>query len=73
VKIVLEQQKEAVKEQLDRYCESILQTYEQAINTYLDQFNAGFRIERNRRRLHDGNPNLCLFDGRNHIQSSLLY
>ena len=56
VKIVLEQQKEAVKEQLDRYCESILQTYEQAINTYLDQFNAGFRITNSRHLYTGGTP-----------------
>jgi len=56
VKIVLEQQKEAVKEQLDRYCESILQTYEQAINTYLDQFNAGFRIANSRHLYTGGTP-----------------
>ena len=56
VKIVLEQQKEAVKEQLDRYCESILQTYEQVINTYLDQFNAGFRITNSRHLYTGGTP-----------------
>ena len=56
VKIVLEQQKEAVKEQLDRYCESILQIYEQAINTYLDQFNAGFRITNSRHLYTGGTP-----------------
>ena len=53
---VLEQQKEAAKQQLDQYCQSILQTYEQAINTYLDQFNAGFRIANSRHLYTGGTP-----------------
>ena len=55
-KTVLEQQKEAVKQQLDRHCQSILQTYEQAINTYLDQFNTGFRIANSRHLYTGGTP-----------------
>lgn len=54
----LEQQKAAAKEQLDRYCEQILQTYEQSINTYLDQFSTGFRIT-NSRHLYTGGTPSC--------------
>lgn len=56
VKTVLEQQKENTKEKLDQYCQSILQTYERAINTYLDQFNAGFRITNSRHLYTGGSP-----------------
>ena len=55
-KTVLEQQKEVVKQQLDQYCQSILQTYEQSINTYLDQFNAEFRITNSRHLYTGGTP-----------------
>jgi len=39
-----EQKKAKVRERLDQHCQQILQTYQSSINTYLDQFNAGFRI-----------------------------
>ena len=55
-KTTLEQQKEAAKEELDQHCQSILQTYEQSINTYLDQFNAGFRITNSRHLYTGGTP-----------------
>lgn len=52
----VEQQKDAVKQQLDQYCQNILQTYERSINTYLDQFNAGFRITNSRHLYTGGTP-----------------
>lgn len=55
-KTILEQQKEEVKQKLDQHCQSILQTYEQSINTYLDQFNAGFRITNSRHLYTGGTP-----------------
>ena len=55
-KTVLEQQKEVVKQKLDQHCQSILQTYEQSINTCLDQFNAGFRITNSRHLYTGGTP-----------------
>lgn len=55
-KTVIEQEKETIKEQLDRHCQSILQTYEEAINTYLDQFNAGFRIVNTKHDYRGGTP-----------------
>ena len=44
------------KEQLDKYCENILITYEKSINEYLDQFNAGFRIVNTKHRYTGGTP-----------------
>lgn len=55
-KAALEQQKEVVKQQLNQHCQRILQTYEQSINTYLDQFNAGFRITNSRHLYTGGTP-----------------
>jgi wobble nucleotide-excising tRNase len=55
-KTTLEQQKARAKHQLDQHCQQILQTYEQAINTYLDQFNAGFRITNSRHLYTGGTP-----------------
>jgi len=52
-KTALERQKNTAKEQLNQYCKQILQTYQSSINTYLDQFNAGFRV-RNSRHLYTG-------------------
>lgn len=40
----LETQKAETREQLDRYTEQVITRYGQAINRYLDRFNAGFRI-----------------------------
>lgn len=55
-KIALEQEKNTSKEQLDQYCQQILQTYQSSINTYLDQFNAGFRITNSRHSYTGGTP-----------------
>ncbi|MFH0876721.1 MAG: AAA family ATPase [Candidatus Omnitrophota bacterium] len=52
----LEQQKSAKRDQLDQYCRQIIQTYENAINTYLDQFNTGFRITNSRHQYTGGTP-----------------
>jgi wobble nucleotide-excising tRNase len=52
----LEKQKEDRKKELDQYCQQILQTYESSINTYLDQFNAGFRITNSRHLYTGGTP-----------------
>jgi wobble nucleotide-excising tRNase len=52
-KAELEQAKESARRGLDSYCESIIATYEQSINEYLDLFNAGFRIT-NARHLYTG-------------------
>lgn len=52
----LEQQKSSVKEQLDQYCRQIIQTYECAINMYLDQFNTGFRIVNTQHNYRGGTP-----------------
>lgn len=55
-KTALEKKKTAAKEQLDQHCHLILQTYEQAINSYLDQFNTGFRITNSRHHYTGGTP-----------------
>lgn len=55
-KTSLEQQKITAKEQLDQHCQQILQTYQSSINTYLDQFNAGFRITNSRHLYTGGTP-----------------
>ncbi|MDG6998065.1 MAG: AAA family ATPase [Nitrososphaerota archaeon] len=55
-KTLLERQKASAKKELDRYCEQILRDYEQAINTYLDQFGAGFRITNSRHSYTGGTP-----------------
>jgi wobble nucleotide-excising tRNase len=52
----LERQKKAAKQRLDKYCEDILPTYQKAINDYLDQFNAGFRIINTKRNYQGGSP-----------------
>ena len=51
-----EQQKAATRQQLDQYCQQILQAYESSINCYLDQFNAGFRIANSRHLYTGGTP-----------------
>ncbi|MBU4174459.1 MAG: AAA family ATPase [Actinobacteria bacterium] len=51
----LEQQKDTAKQQLDQR-QSILQTYEHAINEYLDQFNTGFRIVNTQHSYRGGTP-----------------
>ena len=55
-KTCLEQQKSTAKEQLDQHCQQILQTCQSSINTYLDQFSAGFRITNSRHRYTGGTP-----------------
>jgi wobble nucleotide-excising tRNase len=52
----LEQGKEKVRKQLDRHCSALLRTYEQCIDEYLDQFNAGFRITNTRHLYTGGTP-----------------
>ena len=55
-KTSLEQQKSMAKEQLDQHCQQILQACQSSINTYLDQFNAGFRITNSRHLYTGGTP-----------------
>lgn len=55
-KETLEQQKLAIRQRLDQHCQTILQTYEIAINDFLDQFNAGFRIANTRHLYTGGTP-----------------
>jgi wobble nucleotide-excising tRNase len=55
-KAALDQQKETARRQLDQYCQNILHDYEQAINAYLDQFSAGFRITNSRHLYTGGTP-----------------
>lgn len=52
----LENKKDIVKQQLDQYCSDIICTYEQSINNYLDQFNAGFRMINSRHQYKGGTP-----------------
>ncbi|MGL4943939.1 MAG: AAA family ATPase [Thermoguttaceae bacterium] len=52
----LEQNKETAKQELDEYCQQILQTYEASINGYLEQFNTGFRITNSRHLYTGGTP-----------------
>jgi len=52
----LEQAKGTAREQLDQHCQNLLRTYEQSINEYLDQFNAGFRITNTRHLYTGGTP-----------------
>jgi len=52
----LEERKRETRRELDGYCESILRAYEQSINEYLDQFNAGFRITNTRHLYTGGTP-----------------
>ena len=51
-----EQQKANAKEQLDQHCHQILQAYQASINSYLDQFSAGFRITNSRHLYTGGSP-----------------
>lgn len=55
-KTKLERKKATAKTQLDQHCQQILQTYQKSINTYLDQFNAGFRIANSRHLYTGGTP-----------------
>jgi len=52
----LQQRKEITRRELDQHCRDILTTYEQSINDYLDQFNAGFRITNTRHLYTGGTP-----------------
>jgi len=52
----LEQRKETVRQQLDQHCQNLLREYQQSINEYLDQFNAGFRITNTRHLYTGGTP-----------------
>ncbi len=55
-KAQLDEQKRTAREELDRYCSTILSTYETSINDYLDQFNTGFRIANTRHNYQGGTP-----------------
>jgi len=55
-KAQLEEQKRNARRELDEYCKTIIRTYEQSINDYLDQFNAGFRITNTRHLYTGGTP-----------------
>lgn len=55
-KAALDQKKADARRQLDQHCQEILQTYEHDINTYLDQFNTGFRITNSRHLYTGGTP-----------------
>jgi len=55
-KTQLEGRKRTTKRQLDQHCQQILQTYERAINAYLDQFNTGFRIVNTQHSYRGGSP-----------------
>jgi wobble nucleotide-excising tRNase len=52
----LQQKKDTARQQLDQHCRDILKAYEQSINDYLDQFNAGFRITKTRHLYTGGTP-----------------
>ncbi len=52
----LEEVKNTAREQLDWHCQDLLRIYEQSINEYLDQFNAGFRITNTRHLYTGGTP-----------------
>jgi len=55
-KTLLGEQKQAAKDKLDQYSEDILQTYQESINGYLDQFNTGFRIVNTTHDYRGGTP-----------------
>ena len=52
----LEAQKDNTKKKLDTYCQNILQSYETAINSYLDLFNTGFKIVNTKHDYRGGTP-----------------
>ncbi len=52
----LEERKGTVRGELNKYCVKIIQGYEQSINKYLDQFDAGFRITNSRHLYTGGTP-----------------
>ncbi len=52
----IEIRKKLKREELDNYCTNIIKDYEQSINKYLDQFNAGFRITNSRHLYTGGTP-----------------
>jgi wobble nucleotide-excising tRNase len=55
-KTKVEEDKAAVKKQLDEYTEKILQQYEEGINKLLDRFGAGFRITGTKQQYLGGSP-----------------
>ena len=55
-KAALEDQKAMARRRLDQYCQRIVETYQDSINTYLDQFNAAFRIANSRHLYTGGTP-----------------
>ncbi|MBU1157703.1 MAG: AAA family ATPase [Proteobacteria bacterium] len=52
----LEDQKLAVRTQLDQYCQEVLLAHQDDINRYLTQFNASFRIANMRHNYVGGTP-----------------
>lgn len=52
----LENQKTAVRTQLDQYCQTVLQAHQNEINRYLEQFNTSFRITNTRHNYVGGTP-----------------
>ncbi len=56
VKSPIEQKKEKAKEALDLYCQGIMGKCQKAMNDYLDQFNAGFRIVNTKHDYRGGTP-----------------
>ena len=50
----IEHEKRKVRTQLETYTEEVIKPYEQHINRYLDDFNAGFRIAKTRHRYPGG-------------------
>ena len=41
----LEQEKEKTKKELDKYCKNVFEEHENSINSYLEKFNAGFKVK----------------------------
>lgn len=55
-KVQLEYQKNAVRTQLDQYCQAVLQAHQGDINRYLTQFNTSFKITNTRHHYVGGSP-----------------
>jgi len=52
----LDEEKKRAREQLDQYCVTVIESYQKAINDYLEQFGAGFRIVNSRHDYRGGTP-----------------
>lgn len=55
-KAAIERDKKAVKVQLDRYCDQMLEKFERSINHYLERFNADFSLSNSKHRYTGGSP-----------------